>query len=80
MPRDLVAPSPVAFRSVDRPELVLEEDDVSLCPDCGHEGSREYAANSAEWGDCSTCRGYRILHGLGPGGFGLPVVLEAAPA
>lgn len=65
----------IIFRSVDRPELVLEEDDVSLCLDCEDEGAAEYARVSATWGECATCRGYRIIHGLTTGGHGLPAEL-----
>jgi len=77
-PRSMVAPSPVVFRSVDRPELVLDEDDVALCDSCGDQSTTEYAAATREWGDCACCRGYRIVHGYTHGGRGLPVVMEAA--
>ncbi len=63
----------IAFRSVDRPHLTLDEDDVFLCPDCEDEGSAEYARVSAEWGECATCRGFRVLHGFSHGAYGLPV-------
>jgi hypothetical protein len=66
----------IRFLSVDRPELVLDEDDVFLCPDCEAEGSAEYARVSATWGECSTCQGWRIIHGLTSGGRGLPVTIR----
>lgn len=62
----LVALFPAVFRSVERPELVLEEDDVALCDECC----------GLDSDGCPTCRGHRILHGYSQGGRGLPVVVE----
>lgn len=64
MSTPMVVPSParvVVFRSVDRPHLRLEEDDVFACECEGH--------------GCSDCRGHYLLHGF-DGTRGLPVVLE----
>lgn len=66
MTSPLVAPSLVPFRSVERPELVLEEDDVFVC-DCV-----EYGWDPDR---CPDCKGHRILHGYTQGGRGLPVEL-----
>ena len=57
------------FRSVDRPELALEEDGVSLCDECDGMDST-----------CGVCRGYGLVHGYDSHGFGYPVAVESGPA
>jgi len=58
-----MAPPHVIYRSVDRPDLTLEEDDVFAC-ECAGQG-------------CPDCRGHYVLHGF-DGTRGLPVVVEDA--
>ena len=56
----------IVFRSIDRPELALEEDDVALCDTC-----------DADDATCHVCRGYGLVHGYDSHGLGLPVVVDS---
>jgi len=69
----MTAATAIRFRSVDRPELVLTEDDVSLCDACGNLSTAENEAATREFGPCATCQDYRLVHGYTQGGRGLPV-------
>jgi len=65
------------YRSVKRPHLTLEHDDVFECDDCNGYGE---TYQRSKWGDtyatpCATCNGYGLLHGWS-GPEALPAAVE----